>query len=465
MLGYGGVGSGGSTITINTTVDYGPSSTSKYRTTYFRKPFTVTGAAAYTELRVSIIRDDGAIAYLNGKELGRSNLAAGNRGFSDFASSASPETEIIALPTFILQPGDLLEGDNILAIEVHQSSAGSSDLGIDAQVSAARPNGGGASGATLTQTGPVMARALNNGVWSALTAASFIVGTPASRANLVVSEIYYNPPGSLEDTEFIELMNSSASETIDLTNVTLTGVSYTFPEGFTLAPLGRVVIVKDQIAFAAAYSTAGLNIAPGDFGSTSLANDGEEIAVIAQDGTTDIQRFRYNDKSPWPESADGPGFSLVLIAPQTNPDHSLPSNWRASTAPGGNPGTSDAVSFAGDPAADLDADGIVAFLEHAIGTSDTVNSSAALPTADLAIHDPGTGVLDQFLTITFQRNLAADDVIYEVEIAGDLSGWTTATSFVSRTNNGDGTATEVHRSNHPISAGLREFIRLRVSAR
>ncbi|MGI9243356.1 MAG: CotH kinase family protein, partial [Verrucomicrobiales bacterium] len=465
MLGYGNIGSGASAITVNAEVEYGPSSTSKFRTTYFRKPFTVTGASEYTEVNVNIIRDDGAIIYLNGKEIGRSNLDAGNRSFSDFASSASPENAVIPLPSYTLQPGDLIEGINILAIEVHQSSAGSSDLGIDAEISASRPNGGGPGGATLSMTGPVLARALEEGEWSALTEASFIVGTPASSGNLVVSEIYYNPPGSLETTEFIELMNSSSTETIDLTGVTLTGVSYAFPEGFTLGPLGRVVIVKDQVAFAAAYNTAGLNIAPGDFGGTNLANGGEEIAVIGQDGATDIQRFIYDDQLPWPEIADGPGSSLVLIAPGTNPDHSLAANWRASSHPGGSPGVGDSMPFTGDPEADDDGDGLNAFLEHALGTSDSASSTDALPTAAIGSFDPGNGVEDEFLTLTFQRNLAADDVVFEVEVGSDLATWTTDTSFVSSTNNGDGTATEVHRSNTPMSSRERELIRLRVTSR
>ena len=465
MLGYGSIGSGADTIPINGPVDWGPSSGNKHRTTYFRKAFNVTGASSYTELNVSIIRDDGAIVYLNGKEIGRSNIAAGNTTFSTLASSASPENAVITLPGFALQPGDLLEGENILAIEVHQSSDGSSDLGIDATVSASRPNGGGPGGAILTETGPVRARALNGNEWSALTEASFIVGTPASSANLVVSEIFYNPPGSLEVTEFLELMNSSDTDAIDLTGVTLTGISYAFPEGFTLAPLGRVVIVKDQVAFAAAYDTAGMNIAPGDFGGTSLANGGEEIAVIAQDGVTDIQRFTYDDEFPWPESADGPGFSLVLIAPETNPDHTVASNWRASVAAGGSPGASDSIGFSGDPDADLDNDGIIAFLEHALGSSDSVSDPDVLPTAAIASIDPGSGVVDEYLTLTIRRNLAADDVVYEVQVANDLASWSGATTLVSSTNNGDGTVSQVYRSNSPISASVREFIRLQVSAR
>ena len=465
MLGYGGI----TGATINKEIDYGPQTNSKYPTTYFRKEFSVSNAADYTEMLIGVKRDDGAIVYLNGREIARTGMNPGIvYAYADLAAGTAGNADESAVNpfTYSLNAGDLLEGTNVIAVEVHQGTAGSSDLGIDVSISAVKPNGGGASGATLTQTGPVLARALNSGEWSALTEASFIVGTPASSANLVVSEIYYNPPGSLETTEFIELMNSSSTDAIDLTGVTLTGVIYAFPEGFTLAPLERVVIVKDLAGFSAAYNTAGMNIAPGDFGATSLANGGEEIAIIAQDGTTDIQRFEYDDKFPWPESSDGPGFSLVLIAPETTPDHSLPESWRASTASGGSPGASDASTFTGDPEADGDGDSIVAFLEYAIGANDADGGDfLLLPSGTVASHDSGTGVVDEFLTLTFRRNLAADDLIYEVEVGSDLAGWSTSTTFISRVNNGDGTSSEVYRSNTPLSAQIRQFIRLKVSER
>jgi hypothetical protein len=208
-----------------------------------------------------------------------------------------------------------------------------------------------------------------------------------------------------------------------------------------------------------------MNLAPGGFSPTSLANGGEEIAIIAQDGSTDIQRFTYGDLAPWPESADGPGFTLVLISPETRPDHSDPTRWRASTSIGGSPGTTDATAFSGDPNADVDGDGIIAFLEYAIASSDSVPSIGALPVGGIASHDPGSGVPDDFLTLTFRRNLAADDVIYQVEVATGLSTWSAATTLVSSTHNGDGTATETHRSNVPVSSEVRQFIRLKVSSR
>jgi hypothetical protein len=44
-----------------------------------------------------------------------------------------------------------------------------------------------------------------------------------------------------------------------------------------------------------------------------------------------IRSFTYDDEFPWPDSPDGLGDSLVLVAPATNPDHSLAANWRASS--------------------------------------------------------------------------------------------------------------------------------------
>jgi hypothetical protein len=456
MLGYGAIGS----IPINTVVD--PATSPRYITTYFRKEFNVTGADEYSQLTFDIIRDDGAIVYLNGKEVDRSNLVAGNVGFSQVAINASPEDETVTLNTLTLSPGDLLEGVNVIAVEVHQSGTTSSDLGLDLRVRGSKPNAG-ANTITLTQTGTLNARALNGGEWSALTSADFIVGTPATNANLVVSEIYYNPSGADESTEWIELMNI-AGGTIDLTGVSLTGITYTLPAGTLLASGKRLVIVKDQAAFAAAYDTAGLNIAPGVF-TSSLSNSGEEIALIDATGLVDIQRFQYLDVSPWPTAPDGDGYSLVLINPRDSPDHGIGTNWRSSVALGGSPGTSDAGTFTGDPNADSDGDGLSAFLEHALGSLD--GDAGASPEsriqATIGSYNGGT---EQNLTITFRRSLAADDVLLEVQTSEDLVSWSAlGTQLVSTVSNGDGTDTVTFRSTTPVPSQAKEFIRLKASSR
>ena len=423
----------------------------------------MTGAGDYTELTFDIVRDDGVIVYLNGREVDRSNMTAGNKTYSDDAvASGSPEGELVALDTLVLSPGDLVEGVNFIAVELHQAPSSTSDLGMDLRVRGTKPNGG-SNTVAMTQTGTLKARALNGGEWSALTEAEFIVGTPAAAGNLVVSEIYYNPPGADESAEWIELMNISGG-TIDLTDVSFSGVTYTFPSGWLLPAGGRIVVVKDQVAFAAANNTAGITIAPGEF-TASLSNSGEELAVIDSTGTVDIQRFTYSDEAPWPTGPDGGEYSLVLIAPETAPDHGVASNWRSSAAIGGSPGTTDAVNFVGNPADDLDGDGLEALLEHAFGS---INGDAgASPESQIVI---GAGLFnggtEENLTITFRRNMAADDVIITAEISSDLANWDSlGVQYVSSIQNGDGTETVTYRSTTPFASIAREFVRIRVTQR
>lgn len=450
LLGFGTINGIPRRTTIN-----GPA----FITYYFRKDFEVTNADEYTELLFELIRDDGAIVYLNGKEVGRSNLVAGVITSTTTASSASPENAIVPLPILTLAPGDLVEGTNTIAVEIHQSSPGNNDVGLDLRLLGARPNIGG-SFISLTQTGTLKARTLNDGEWSALTEAPFIVGTAAAAGKLIITEIHYNPAGDDAGQEWLELMNIS-SDTIDLTGVSLSGINYTFATGTLLGPGERIVIVEDQTTFAALYDTAGIRIAPGVF-TGSLTNGGEELALIDSTGTNDIQRFTYDDESPWPVTADGLGFSLVLIAPSTNPTPSSSSNWRASFSQGGTPGGTDAETFTGDPNADDDGDGLTALLEYALGSID--GDTAPSPESIITL---GSGFFGNppvaNPTISYRRNPAAEDISILIETSSDLETWITVqTEILSATPNGDGTETILRRLPTDISATTREFIRLKV---
>ena len=460
LLGYGAI----SGRTINTLLNL---QLPRLPTIYLRKPFQVTNANSFTQITTSLIRDDGAIIYLNGRELGRSNMEGGNQQYGDFAQNpTSNEGGLVNLGTTILTPGDLLEGTNLLAVELHQSSGTSSDTGLDLELSGIAPSGGGDSVVHLTSSTIIRARTLDGGEWSPISEGRFILAPIADASNIVVSEIMYNPAGSSEDTEWIELMNISA-DTIDLTDLTFTGIDYTFPIGTTLAPGTRVVAVKNQTAFAAAYNIAGMNIAPGNFATTSLDNTGEELALLDATGT-DAQRFSYNDKAPWPTSPDGDGYSLVLIAPETSPDHTVATNWRSSALPGGSPSHTDAIPFAGDPDLDNDNDGLNALLEHALGSikGDAGNSPESYMKIGAGMFNDGVGGSGEYLTISYRRNLAADDVEFEVQIATDLAAWTSlGTEFVSSVSNNDGTENVTYRSTAELASIPREFIRLLVTIR
>ncbi len=307
----------------------------------------------------------------------------------------------------------------------------------------------------------VKARALSGGTWSALNEASFFVDTvPADSTNLVISEMNYHPLSDDDAVEFLELMNISAQE-IDLRGVEfIRGITFAFDQNGTrpisvLAPGERIVIVGKSEDFSTespGVPTAGEFI--GD-----LSNSGENITLLAADGST-IRDFRYNDKLPWPTSADGEGFTLVLAAPHGNPDHQLASSWRSSVEPGGSPTTSDAIPFPGDPNADLDSDGISALLEYALGTDDTIPNQAS----DL-YHLSGS--LNS-LTFVAQRSLSADDAIIIMETSTDLETWVSSDSLFEISNQenlGNGNARYTWSLQSEAAPDVRFFVRLRVELR
>lgn len=101
---------------------------------YFRHNFEVEHPAAYADLSLEILRDDGAVVYLNGTEVARYNMPAGDIGHGTWASSA---TDYTWDPARII-PNLLVAGTNVLAVEVHQGNSTSSDLALDLSLKAQR---------------------------------------------------------------------------------------------------------------------------------------------------------------------------------------------------------------------------------------------------------------------------------------------------------------------------------------
>ena len=118
---------------ITTTVPFGPDPSNKYRTTYFRLAFTVDfDPSLITQLQLLANHDDGAVIYLNGTEVARPAMPAGPISYSTFATShESGNYDLNEISGHI---GLLLPGPNVLAVEVHQTSASSSDLAWDARL-------------------------------------------------------------------------------------------------------------------------------------------------------------------------------------------------------------------------------------------------------------------------------------------------------------------------------------------
>jgi fibronectin type 3 domain-containing protein len=124
QLGYGDGGEA-------TVVGYGPSSTAKYVTTYFRKSFTITNPASVLALALELVRDDGAVVYLNGTEVVRSNLPTGTIAYSTLGTVAIGGADESTFYPFSLSPSLLVAGTNVIAVEMHQQALNSSDISFD----------------------------------------------------------------------------------------------------------------------------------------------------------------------------------------------------------------------------------------------------------------------------------------------------------------------------------------------
>lgn len=230
-----------------------------------------------------------------------------------------------------------------------------------------RPNGTVAPGALSVPASPgkavvtlndgrrVRARALSGTTWSALNEAVFTLGLP-----LAVTELMFHPPpqssaelmrsgGQVfaeDDYEFIELQNLSATQTLNLVGVKfIGGVQFTFGN-VTLAPLERIVVVRNLAAFENRYGN-GVRIA-GEYGhatnpalDSQLANSGEELELVDALGVS-VLRFTYRDD--WHPTTDGEGAALELLDPTAA--LSFGTSWQAGGGLGGTPGASSTQSVA-----------------------------------------------------------------------------------------------------------------------
>ncbi|MGJ8695484.1 MAG: lamin tail domain-containing protein [Verrucomicrobiaceae bacterium] len=242
---------------------------------------------------------------------------------------------------------------------------------------------------TLNESTLVKARtrAANN-EWSALTEATFTIGA----GNLVISEIMYNPLGD-PLSEFLEITNAGAFP------VSLTGLRFTdglqfefdFHSAISAIPAGgRILLVRDLIAFRAVYGSSFDAIIAGEFqGDTALSDKGERLTISNADNEV-VLSFRYEDKDGWPEEADGNGYSLVYAGGNA----ALVQNWRPSVAVGGNPGASDSTPFTG---------------------GDLTEYAVAVP---LEFVQGANG-----LALTFSTNLTADDAVVELSVSSNLFDW------------------------------------------
>ena len=117
-----------------TVVSYGSNPSNKHITTYFRHEFDVSNVWAFTDLTINVQRDDGAVIYLNGQEIARSNMPAGGINYQTRTGVVGGGAESMFYEYHKNPTGILVEGENVLAVEIHQTAPTSSDISFNLEL-------------------------------------------------------------------------------------------------------------------------------------------------------------------------------------------------------------------------------------------------------------------------------------------------------------------------------------------
>lgn len=277
-------------------------------TYYFRTTFFVPPDASLTSLQLTHLFDDGAVVYLNEQEVFRYNMPTGLVNSSTLATTTISGTPSELGPTSIPRTS-LNPGFNLLAVEVHQSAANSSDVYMGLKL---------------------------DGV--------IITNTPSS-AGLVINEVLADnaslaePDGSTPD--WVELYNPSASA-IDLTDMSFSDSTtnprrWVFPAGTILPARGYHAVRFDSDAPASATNTGFGLKTTGDalYLFDGVSRGGGVLDFVAfglQVPDLSIGRFP-NGGSNWSLTLPSRG-SANLAAPLGDPALLKVNEWLADPGPG-----------------------------------------------------------------------------------------------------------------------------------
>jgi hypothetical protein len=289
-----------------------PGGASQVITYYFRAHFSVTQDLTGYTLTASVYLDDGAVFYLNGAEVGRIRVTANPVLFNSLASG-SPPTEG-ALETVNFPVGALVPGDNVIAVEVHQQSTGSTDVAFGLSLAATR---------SVTNTLGVS-----------------VVLNEVLANNLNVE----NPDGRTSD--WVELYNPSAS-VADLSGMFLSDdlgapQRWQFPAGVTLPPGGYLTVYFDNGRPASTNNEPLLNTgfplgAGGDevyLFDTAARNYAQLDAVVFGVQAADFSIGRVpNGSGAWALTLPTRGLANVS-APLGNVNNVRLNEWLANPKPG-----------------------------------------------------------------------------------------------------------------------------------
>ena len=122
---------------LNTTIGYGGNPDKKYPTYYFRKSFEIKNIPDEADFILNYSVDDGFVVYVNGVEAGRYNMPSSNITYTTYGQLASNNPDVGSLE---LNKKLFKVGENLIAVEVHNYSAASTDVIWSAELGFQTPN-------------------------------------------------------------------------------------------------------------------------------------------------------------------------------------------------------------------------------------------------------------------------------------------------------------------------------------
>ena len=169
----------------STPVYYGVDDEHKFVTTYFRGHVFLDEPSSFSSMTLNLIRDDGVVVYVNGTEVLRDNLPAGGITYFTYALTGLVFPDENSPISFAVNPSLFVEGDNVIAVEIHQFEPASPDLSFDLEL--VGETGGGGTAAVLR--GPYLQVGTSSNIvmrWrtSAATDSRVRFGTNAGNLNL-----------------------------------------------------------------------------------------------------------------------------------------------------------------------------------------------------------------------------------------------------------------------------------------
>lgn len=215
-----------------TVVNGGPA-TNHFITTYFRQSFNVANPSAFTSLKIRLLRDDGAVVYLNGTEVRRDNMPTGTISSATLASTALGAPAEATFYETSIGTASLVAGNNVIAVEVHQANATSTDVSFNLELT-------GVDSTSVTR-GPYLQNGTTNSVivrWRTDAATNSRVSFGTSPSSLttnvddsaVTTEHQIQLNGLTPNTQYYYSVGSTAA-------TLASGSDYSF---FTAPPAGTV---------------------------------------------------------------------------------------------------------------------------------------------------------------------------------------------------------------------------------